>query len=134
MLGLCDPQSQAFSYCVCLRLHSASPWVLFIQSLKVSLWPPTMNITVKAVSRITVAAIIISRVFFLIFILVLLNSIRLTAVSERYVLCYSFVLFKDSKKNISESVLWNVNHVEEDYSPDFLDLLEEKVEQTTNEP
>jgi len=38
------------------------------------------------------------------------------------------------KKEIRESGLWNVNHVEEDYSSDFLELLEEKVEQTTNEP
>ena len=44
-------------------------------------------------------------------------------------------LGKDSpKKEICESGLWNVNHVDENYSSEFLDLLEEKVEQTTNEP
>jgi hypothetical protein len=44
-------------------------------------------------------------------------------------------LGKDSPKTeIRESGLWNVNHVDEDYSSDFLELLEEKVEQTTSEP
>ncbi|GGN91776.1 hypothetical protein GCM10009030_15170 [Haloarcula pellucida] len=32
---------------------------------------------------------------------------------------------------IRESGLWNVNHVEEQYDPDFLDLLEDAVEDTT---
>lgn len=38
------------------------------------------------------------------------------------------------KQEIRNSGLWNVNHVEENYDPDFLDLLEEKVAQTTTEP
>ncbi|MFB6145483.1 MAG: DUF6884 domain-containing protein [Candidatus Nanohaloarchaea archaeon] len=38
-------------------------------------------------------------------------------------------LGKDSlKKEIRESGLWNVNHVDEDYSSEFLVLLEEKIE------
>nr|WP_240940450.1 hypothetical protein [Haloarcula argentinensis] len=38
------------------------------------------------------------------------------------------------KQEIRESGLWNVNHVEENYDSEFLDLLEEKVAQTTTEP
>jgi hypothetical protein len=38
------------------------------------------------------------------------------------------------KKEIRKSGLWNVNHVGENYSSDFLKLLEKKVGQTTNEP
>lgn len=38
------------------------------------------------------------------------------------------------KEEIRESGLWNVNHVDEDYTSDFLDLLEKKVMQTTTEP
>ena len=51
---------QAFSNSVFMRLQSASPCVLFSQSAKSPLWPPTMNITVRAVIMITVAAMIIS--------------------------------------------------------------------------
>jgi hypothetical protein len=38
------------------------------------------------------------------------------------------------KREIKESGLWNVNHVEENYDPEFLGLLEEKIEKTTTEP
>lgn len=49
--------------------------------------------------------------------------------------CSKDWLGKESpKKEIRKSGLWNVNHVDESYSSDFLDLLEEKVEQTTTEP
>mgnify|MGYP000023548153 CR=1 FL=1 len=35
-------------------------------------------------------------------------------------------------KKIRESGLWNVNHVDEDYDPDFLDLLRDQIEETSS--
>lgn len=34
-------------------------------------------------------------------------------------------------QKIRESGLWNVNHVDEEYDPQFLDILEERIEQTS---
>ena len=35
-------------------------------------------------------------------------------------------------KKIRESGLWNVNHVDEDYDPDFLDILRDQIEETSS--
>lgn len=58
----------------------------------------------------------------------LLSNYRSEAVDPRDP---SWLGNQSPNEKIAESGLWNVDHVEEDYDPEFLDMLESHIENTS---